>query len=99
MKRNTLRCHVILLLMFRFASVLSFPTAIAESVRLMNFHIHLVRGDRKSFSCISSSALLVDSVFPTVLVPLAVEDFQYIMSSSSLLVLAVFATVIRLSTC
>ena len=76
MKRNTLRCRVILLLMFRFASVLSFPTAIAESVRLINFHIHLVRGDRKSFSCISSSALLVHSVFPTVHIPSAGEEFQ-----------------------
>jgi hypothetical protein len=71
-----LRCPVSLLLKLRFASVSSFTIATAESVRLTNFHIHLVRGDRKSFSCISSSALLVHSVFPTVLLPSTSEKFQ-----------------------
>ena len=96
-KRNMLRCLVSLLLKLRFASVSSFIIATAESVRLTNFHIHLVRGDRKSFSCISSSALLVHSVFPTVHVPSAGEEFQ-LHHVSSLLVLAVFATVLRHST-
>ncbi|CAE8663068.1 unnamed protein product [Polarella glacialis] len=40
------------------------------------FDIRLVRGDRKSFSCISSSALLVHPVFPTVLLPSASKKFQ-----------------------
>jgi hypothetical protein len=72
-KRNTLRCLVSFLLELRFAPVPSFTIATAESVRLTNFHIHLVRGDGKSFSCISSSALLVHSVFPTVLLLSASE--------------------------
>ena len=75
-KRNTLRYLVSFFLERRFAPVPSSTIATAESVRLINFHIHLVRGDRKSFSCISSSALLVHSVFPTVHIPSAGEEFQ-----------------------
>ncbi|CAE8621045.1 unnamed protein product [Polarella glacialis] len=51
-------------------------SSILDAWFCLSFYIHLVRGDRKSFSCISSSSLLVHSVFPTVLIPSASEEFQ-----------------------
>ena len=73
-------------------------TATRPQARNMVLDIHLVRGDRKSFICISSSALLCHTVFPTVLCPSASKGFSCFLTSA-LVASSVFSTVVRQSSC
>jgi hypothetical protein len=97
-KKVTLLFLVSFCLESRCALVSSSSLATAESVRMTNFHIHLVRGDRKSFICIGSSALPCRTVIPTVLCPPARKDFSSFLTSA-LVASPVFCTVVRLSSC
>jgi hypothetical protein len=78
-KRVTLLFLVSFCLESRCAPVSSSTVATAESVRMTNFHIHLVRGDRKSFICIGSSALPRRTVFPTVPLSFCEQGFQLLL--------------------